>query len=137
MRHPRPIRFKLIIEGETMSSVTGTYTITVAGGTTPPNPLAISPATANEPGETVGTPVSNLVATVSGGVPPYTYVVSGLPAGTGLSLSEAPSADGVSGDADVTLSGTPNAADAAASPITLSITATDGAGAAAQLKKLV
>ena len=117
-----------------MSQVTGTYTITVSGGAS--NPLAISPATANEPDETVGTALTpSLVATVSGGVPPYTYAVSGLPAGTGLVLNEGPSADGVAGDADITLSGTPNAADAAASPITLSIAVTDSAATTAQLKR--
>jgi hypothetical protein len=135
MERCKPIRFKLIIEGETMSQVTGTYTITVAPGTTT-NPLAITPATANE-SETVGTPASGVVATVSGGVPPYTYAVTGLPSGTGLSLSEGPSADGVAGDADVSIGGTPNAADLAASPITLGITVTDSAAtpATAQLKR--
>lgn len=118
-----------------MSSVTGTYTITVGAAT---STLAITPATATEPAETVGTAVApTVIATVSGGTPPYTFAVTGLPTGSGLSLSEAPSADGNAGDSDITLSGTPNAADAAASPITLSITATDSAGAVAQLKKLV
>ena len=118
-----------------MSSVTGTYTIAVGAAT---SALAITPATATEPAETVGTAVApTVIATVSGGVPPYNYAVTGLPPGSGLSVSEGPSADGVAGDADITLSGTPNAADAAASPITLTIVVNDSAAASASLKKLI
>jgi hypothetical protein len=127
------VKIVLIIEGESMSQITGTYTITVAPSTT--STLAISPSSGTE-SETQGVPVSpTVIATVSGGVPPYEYQISGLPAGTGLSLQEVPSADGVAGDADVQLSGTPNAADAAASPITLTIVVTDSAGGTVQLKR--
>jgi hypothetical protein len=127
------VKIVVIIEGDSMSQVTGTYTITVAPAVAA---LAINPATATEPAETQGVALTPaVIATVSGGVPPYTYAVSGLPSGTGLSLSEGPSADGVTGDADITLSGTPNAADVAASPITVTVVATDSAGAVAQVAR--
>jgi hypothetical protein len=134
MHHAKPTRFKLIIEGETMSSVTGTYTITVAPSTA--STLAINPPNGSE-SETVGTAASGVVATVSGGTPPYTYAVTGLPAGTGLSLVENPSADGNAGDADVSLTGTPNAADAAASPISLVIVVTDSAPTPATARRTI
>jgi len=117
-----------------MSSVTGTYTITVAPVTA--STLAINPPSGSE-SETQGTPASGVIATVSGAVPPYNYAVSGLPAGTGLSVTEAPSADGNAGDADVSLTGVPNAADAAASPISLVIVVTDSAPSPATARRTI
>jgi hypothetical protein len=133
MHHAKPIRFKIIIEGETMSQVTGTYSITT---TQTAAALAITPATGSEGPFPVGTPITALViATVSGGLAPYQFAVDGLASGTGYELNEGPSADGVAGDVDITLSGTPTAADATASPDTVTITVTDSAGNVAALKR--
>jgi len=119
-----------------MSSVTGTYTITTGPGLPPPNPLAITPATGSDGPNPVGTAITPFtLATVSGGTGPYTYAVSGLPAGTGYVLNEQASADGVAGDQDIIVSGTPTAADATASPITLVVVVTDSAAASATLKR--
>jgi hypothetical protein len=134
MHHQKPIRFKIIIEGETMSQVTGTYSITTSSVL--PSTLAITPSTGDEGPFPVGQAITPVViATVSGGVTPYAYQVSGFPSGTGYELNEGPSADGVTGDVDLTLSGTPTAADATASPETLTVVVTDSAGASATLTK--
>jgi hypothetical protein len=132
MHHEKPIRFKLIIEGEINmgATVTGTYAISTGSGTTPPSTLAITPASGAEGPFPQGAAVPpTVLATVSGGTPPYNYAISdeaGLwPSGTGFTLTEAPSADGVAGDADITLAGTPNAADGTASPDTFTIVVTD------------
>jgi hypothetical protein len=132
----KPIRFKLIIEGETMSTVTGTYTVSVAPGTTTP-PLAITPAMGALPGETEGQAVSGVVATISGGVPPYAdAVISGQPAG--VTFTQGPSADGVDGDEDITIGGTPAAGDSTggdgAGNYRVSISVTDSATPPAQAK---
>jgi hypothetical protein len=134
----KPIRFTLIIKGEIdpMSTVTGTYTITTGSGTPPPPSLAINPAAGTEGPFPAGVAIApTVLATVTGGTPPYNYQISGLPAGTGYEVNEAPSADGVAGDADITLTGTPTAADVSASPEPLVIVVTDSAGATAQLQR--
>jgi len=135
--HAKPIHFILIIEGETMSSVTGTYTVAVTAATPPPPALAITPASGALPGETEGQPVSGVVATVSGGVPPYNYAITGQP--NGVTFSEGPSADGVAGDADVSIGGAPAVGSAAKSPYTVSIVVTDSAApaATASLKRTI
>lgn len=91
-----------------MSTVTGTYSVSVAPGSTGPA-LAITPATGALPGETEGQAVSGVVATVSGGVPPYNYAITGQPAG--VTFTEGPSADGVAGDADISIGGAPAVGD--------------------------
>jgi hypothetical protein len=142
MHHQKPIRFKLIIEGEVNmgATVTGTYAISTGPATT--STLAITPATGAEGPFPQGVAVPpTVLATVSGGTPPYNYAISdsaGLwPASTGYTLTEAPSADGVTGDADITLAGTPNAADAAATPDEFTIVVTDSSTppASASLKR--
>jgi hypothetical protein len=132
--HQKPIRFKLILEGEINmgATVTGTYTIQTGAGTTPPSNLAITPPAGSDGPNPSGTAITPFtLATISGGTPPYTFVVSGLPSGTGYELNEGPSADGVAGDVDITMSGTPTAADASASPDTLTIVVTDSSSPAA------
>jgi hypothetical protein len=132
MHHQKPIRFKLIIEGEVNmgATVTGTYAISTGPGTTPPSTLAITPATGAEGPFPQGAAVPpTVLATVSGGTPPYSYAITDsaslFPQSTGYTLTEVPSADGITGDADITLGGTPNAADGTASPDTFTIVVTD------------
>lgn len=113
-----------------MTQISGSYSIVVNPATTPPPALAITPASGALPAETEGQAVSDAVfATVSGGVPPYNYGFTGLP--PGVTVNEAPSADGVAGDADLSLAGTPNVGDSANSPFTLGVTVTDSATPAA------
>ena len=112
-----------------MSTVTGTYTVAVSPATPLPNPLKITPASGSLPAETEGQAVSGVVATVSGGVPPYNYQITGQPAG--VTFGEVPSADGVTGDQDIVLQGAPAVGSAAGSPYTVSIVVTDSATPAA------
>jgi hypothetical protein len=121
--HIKPIRFKiqLELEGEVdeMTQITaGPFTVTVAPATTE-TPLTVTPLTGTLPGETEGlADAGDLVATVTGGTPPYTLSnPTGLP--DGMTLNEGPSADGSPTDVDVTISGTPSAGDS---------TGGDGAG---------
>jgi hypothetical protein len=142
MHHQEPVRFKIVIEleGETMSQITvGPFTVNVAPpATPPPAPLTATPATGALPQETEGVAdAGDLVATISGGVPPYSYTnITGLPGG--MQLNENPSADGVTGDADVSISGTPSAGDSTggdgAGNYSIGFTVTDSAGATAQVK---
>jgi hypothetical protein len=116
-----------------MSQVTGSFTIETGAAV---EPLAINPVSGTEGPFPVGVAIPpTVIATVSGGVAPYTYQVSGFAPGTGYELNEGPSADGVAGDVDLTLTGTPTAADAAASPETLTVVVTDSAGTSATLTK--
>jgi hypothetical protein len=139
MAHIKPIRYKIILEGETMSTVTGTFTVSVAPAIGPPPPpaLAINPASGSLPGEVEGTAIAaGVVATVSGGVPPYSYTITGQPAG--VTFSEVPSADGIAGDADVVIAGTPAAGDSTGGDgkgnYNVSIVVTDSASPAAASK---
>jgi hypothetical protein len=120
------------IEDHQMSQVTGSFTINVIGATPPPTPLAIDPSTGALPDETEGAPVSGVVATVSGGVPPYSYEITGQP--DGVTFNEAPSADGEPGDADITIAGAPVVGSAANSPYTVEIVVTDSATPSASAK---
>jgi len=109
-----------------MAEVTGSFTIVVVASTPPPNPLAITPSSGALPAEVEGQPVPAApFATVSGGLPPYSYAITGLPAG--VTATESPSADGVAGDVDLALTGAPNAGDAAGSPYTVAVVVTDSA----------
>lgn len=110
-----------------MSSVTGTYSITVNPGTTQ-NPLTITPASATLVNETEGVADSGqLVATVNGGTRPYNYNVTGIP--PGMSMTAVASADGKGGD-DLMLSGAPNVGDAASSPFTITVDVSDSSAPA-------
>lgn len=128
-------RYKIIIEGETMGQVQGSFTLVVnpaSSGT----PLLIDPSTGTLLPETEGVAdPGQVVATVKGGVPPYTFSATGVP--TGDNLSQQPSADGAAGDVDIILSGTPAVGDAASSPFTLAITATDSASPTASVTKRI
>jgi hypothetical protein len=109
-------------------SASQTFSVTVSSSTPPPNALTITPATPGNPSvlapETEGTALTPaVIATISGGVPPYNYNFSGQP--DGITFSEAPSADGVAGDADVSIAGTPALGDAASSPYTITMNVTD------------
>jgi hypothetical protein len=110
-----------------MTQVSGSFSVKVSAAAPPPAQLAITPSSGALPDETEGVAiVSDAVAKVTGGVPPYTYSVTGLPAG--VNAVETVNADG---SADVTLSGTPSPGDAALSPYTVSVVVTDSATAAA------
>lgn len=99
-----------------MTQVIGNFSVQVTAGTPPPpNPPTIVPSTGALPSEVEGVAVdSTPFAHVSGGVPPYTFQVAGLPAG--VNANETVNADGSS---DISLSGTPAIGDA---------TGGDGAG---------
>lgn len=95
------------------------------------NPIVFTPASGSLPAETEGVAdAGDFVTTVSGGTPPYTYSnIAGLP--PGMNLNEAASANGVAGDVDITISGTPTVGDASGSPYSLTFTVTDSATPAA------
>jgi hypothetical protein len=137
MNHDKPIHFTIIIEGETMSTVTGTYTISVMPSTPTPSPLTITPSSGALPAEIEGQTTSGVVATVSGGVPPYNYTITGQP--SGVTFSEGPSADGVAGDADISIGGAPVVGSSSQSPFTVTITVNDSASPtqSAQLTKSI
>lgn len=108
-----------------MESVTGTYTVSVGSSGPPPNPLTITPVQGTLPNETEGVAVpapGDPLAHVSGGTPPYSFQVSGLPDGMGLNAT-----NNADGSTDVTIDGTPSAGDAAKSPFTIQLTVTDSA----------
>lgn len=108
-----------------MSQVTGSFSLNVKIVTPPPPVLALVPSSGALPDETEGVAVSDKVAVVSGGTPPYSYDIAGLPAG--VSAVENDNGDG---SFTVALAGTPDAGDAADSPYTVSVTVTDSATAA-------
>jgi hypothetical protein len=132
MHHKSGVRFVLVIEGETMAQVSGNYTFTITPAST--NALAINPPSESETLQ-VGETLSGVLATVSGGQPPYNYDITGVPPGSGITFNEVPSADGVTGDADIQIGGSPNAADLAATPEIVTIAVTDSAGSTASLKR--
>ena len=118
-----------------MATVTGNFTLVVnPASTPPPNALTITPSSGTLVPETEGVnDPGQEVCEVTGGTPPYTFSATGVPAG--MSLSQAPDADGVG--VDVELSGTPTVGDATSSPYTLALSVTDSAGASASFKQRV
>jgi hypothetical protein len=142
MHHEKPVRFKILIEleGETsMGQITvGPFNVNVGPSTPPPTGPTANPTTGTLPQETEGVAdAGDLVATISGGTPPYAFSnIAGLP--PGMQLNEGPSADGVTGDVDVTISGTPSAGDSTggdgAGNYSITFTVTDAAGATAQVR---
>jgi hypothetical protein len=134
MHHHKPIRFKVILEGETMSQETVNFSLTVnpaaapltvkdAAGNTVPDGGSVTLAA-----ETVGVAdPGQIVLVVSGGVAPYTFALtpgSALPPGD--QLNSTLNADG---SETVTLSGTPTTAGAN----TFALLISDSAGAAAHV----
>jgi hypothetical protein len=132
MKHSKT-RFSICIEGELMANATQEFTLVVtAGAPPPPNPPVITPANADDsiaPEQEGVAVIGGPVATVTGGVPPYTYDFAGQPAG--MSFNETTNPDG---SASVTISGTPAPGSAAGSPYTIDMTVTDSAGAVATTK---
>jgi hypothetical protein len=132
--HHKPVRFKLILEGETMTQETVNVSITVNPATKPflvvdaaGNPV-LDGGSVTLSAETVGVAdPGQTVVVLSGGVPPYTVALAAgatIPAGD--QLNSTVNADG---SETVTLSGTPTTAGAAAFGLVLS----DSAGAAVQV----
>jgi hypothetical protein len=131
----KPVKFILLIEGETMNQETLNFVLSVnpaAPPPPPPNPLVVvdgngaplaDGAQVTLSPETVGVadPGQKLF-TVSGGTAPYNFsVASGnLPAGTSLNATTNPD-----GSETVTLSGTPTAA----GPVSFALLVTDSAAA--------
>jgi hypothetical protein len=102
------------------------FTVTVNPATTPP--LTVTPPGGTLPNETVGTQVNDVIATVSGGTPPYSPTISGgsLPPGVSMTAQNNP-------DGTMTLiaSGTPTTA----GTYTFTLTVTDAAGGIATAGK--
>jgi hypothetical protein len=127
----KPIRFKLILEGELdMTSATAQFTVTVAPGTTPPaGTITITPNSGALPGETEGQPTADQVAVVSTSGPivlPLNYAFTGQP--DGVSFEENDNGDGTF---TIVTTGTPSAGDAiggdGAGNYTINLTVTDSA----------
>jgi len=113
------------IGGIHVAQVTGSFSVNVKAPIQPPPPLTEVPNSGPLPDETEGVTVSDKVAVVSGGTPPYTYDITGLPAGV-----TAVENDNGDGTFTVALSGAPAAGSAAGSPYTVAVTVTDSATAA-------
>ena len=133
-------RIKICIEEELVSGQQASFTVTVkpAGPPPPPpppppTPISIVPETGSLPDEQVGVKVEgDKLATVSGGVPPYTYSFSGQP--SGMTFAEKDNGDG---SFDVLISGTPDDGDDAKSPYTIVMDVTDSASPAASTSRSV
>jgi SprB repeat len=119
--------FEFIVKlpkGITMSQVQFSATFNVAPSST--SPLVISPSSGTF-NLTVGVPADGTaVATVSGGVPPYTYSIDPAsgPLPTGITFVED------STNTIVTLAGTPTVAGTSTLPVLLDVN--DSAGSSAQ-----
>ena len=105
-----------------MSTVTGSFSVNVKAAAAA---LTLNPNSGALPDETEGVAVADKVAVVSGGTPPYTYNITGLP--TGVAAVENDNGDGTF---TVALSGAPAASSAGGSPYTVAVTVTDSATAA-------
>jgi hypothetical protein len=109
-----------------MAQVQLSVTFNVVSATTP---LTVSPASATE-NLTVGTPADGtLVATVSGGQPPYNYSLdsSSGPLPTGVTFSE-------DGNGNISLAGTPTVAGSSTTPVLLDISDSAGSSVQASVK---
>jgi Putative Ig domain len=136
MSERKPIRFKLIIEGETMSQETINFSLAVNPATPPPPALVVVDGNGNPlsdgssvtlQAEMVGVAdPGQVLFKVSGGTAPYSYQVTegALPAGDSLNATE-----NSDGSETVELSGTPTAAGNAS----FSVQVSDSAGATAQV----
>jgi hypothetical protein len=135
MSHSKPVQFKLTLEGEVMSQEVITFSLSVNPPVPPPSPLVVVDANGNPladgaavtlKDETVGVADSQVLLTVSGGVPPYTVAVSAGALPPGDSLSTATNADG---SQTTSLAGTPTTA----GPTSFGLTVSDSAGASATI----
>src|SRR5882672_1053552 len=107
------------IGGIHVAQVTGSFSVNVKAAAAA---LALNPNSGALPDETEGVAVADKVAVVSGGTPPYTYDITGLPAGVAAVEN-----DNGDGTFTVALSGAPAAGSAAGSPYTVAVTVTDSA----------
>jgi hypothetical protein len=129
-----PIHFCIQGEIEPMSVLTATVSLVINPATSGSG-LAFTP-NSNLLAETEGVAdTGQVLGTVSGGTGPYTFSVTGVP--NGMALAQQPSGDGVAGDVDVVISGTPDVGDAATSPDTITLTITDSAATPATLRQNV
>jgi len=132
----KAVKFKIILEGETMSQETINFSIVVNPSTPPPPALEVVDANGNPlqdgssvtlAAETVGVAdPGQTLFTVSGGVPPYTYSLASGSIPPGDELSSTQNSDG---SESVILSGTPTAAGSDS----FAITVTDSAGQSATI----
>lgn len=103
-----------------MASQTATFTVTVKAAA---QPLTLNPNGGTLPDETVGVAVAgDLVTTVSGGQPPYTFAISAGSLPPGMSLAATSNPDG---SETITIEGTPTQAGSGS----FDLTVTDAAGA--------
>ncbi len=112
---------KFCIEEDFVGQVTGSFSVNVKAGAAP---VSIVPSTGALPDETEGVAISDKVAIVSGGVPPYNYVFAGQPDGIGFVEK-----DNFDGTFTILAQGTPSVGDAAGSPYTVTVTVTDSSPA--------
>lgn len=116
-------KIKICIEEEILSQQQASFTVIVKPADQQASPISIVPASASLPDEKVGqNVVGDKLATVKGGVPPYTYQFSGQP--SGMVFDEKDNGDG---SFDVLTMGTPDVGDDAQSPYTIVMTVTDSA----------
>lgn len=106
-----PFSVVVKVSDATLNSVTRTYSLSVSGNLTVISPTALPAATLNT--------AYTAAVMAGGGLSPYTWTATGLPAGLGISASS-----GV-------ISGTPTTA--AGSPYSVTVTVTDSTGKTASM----
>lgn len=118
-------QIKICGEVTIVANITGNFTVVVnpSGG----QPLTMNPQGGNLPAETQGTQSSDPVCTVSGGVAPYSFAMSGGAMPPGMNLVSSANADG---SESISIEGTPTQAGA----FSFSLTVTDSAGASSTVK---